>query len=75
MTITLYDAIGMEDALDFMQRGFTKDQHVQCFDGKHQESEGETWDKAASLVAKLGTIRKAQKHVGRIIESHREVSA
>jgi hypothetical protein len=69
--MTLQEAVSIDDALDFIKRGFTKEQHLSCFKARHHEAEAKAWDVAQELVQRLGTVRKAQNYIGKEIDSHR----
>jgi hypothetical protein len=67
----LSDAISIEDALDFIRRGFTKTQHVDCFKPEYREHEAKMWDAAGLLIGTFGTVRKAQNYITQQIDLYR----
>ena len=67
----LADAISIEDALDFIARGFTKAQHVECFREPYREHEAKMWDAAGLLIGTFGTVRKAQNYIAQQIDLYR----
>lgn len=71
-TYDLSDAISIDDALDFIARGFTKQQHVDCFSIQHREREAKMWETACLLVASFGTVRKAQNYIALQIDLYRD---
>jgi hypothetical protein len=71
-TYDLADALSIDDALDFIARGFTKQQHVGCFDLQHREHEAKMWDTACLLHGSFGSIRKAQNYIALQINLYRD---
>lgn len=67
----LDDAVSIEDALDFIARGFTRQQHLECFRPEHFEREGRMYDEAVKLVGAFGTARKAQNYINGQIDLYR----
>jgi hypothetical protein len=63
--------IGMEDALMFMERNFTRDDHVTCYKLETRAQAGIDWDAARQLVRELKTVRNAYNHVQRVIDKYR----
>lgn len=45
-------AIEAADVLDFMHRGFTREQHVACFKSDYQGQAAQDWDRVQELVAR-----------------------
>ena len=69
--LELDEAIRIEGALDFIGRGFTKAQHVDCYKPQYRKQEARSWDAAVALVKRFGTVRKATNYANRQIELYR----
>lgn len=67
----LDEAVRIEDALDSIMRGFSREIHVASFRKHAQEENGVAFDDAVSLVAELGSVRKAQNHISKVIGIYR----
>lgn len=44
-------AIEAEDVIDFMQRGFRREDHVACYSEEHKERAGKDWDDVVRRLA------------------------
>jgi hypothetical protein len=67
----LDELIRLEDALDFIQEGMSKAQHLACFKPELQDVNARSWDKAIEMIATLGSLKKASDVVRREIETYR----
>lgn len=71
LTADLDELIGVEDALDFMKRGFFKRDHMLCYKAEFSDKAASEWEVALKFVEQFGTIKKAQNEIERRIEAHR----
>jgi hypothetical protein len=51
-------AIEAEGIIDFMRRGFTREQHVACYIESRQEQAGKDWDEVLARYAQKRSTRK-----------------
>ena len=65
LTNKLDELVGIEDALDFMKRGFTKLDHIMCYKPEYHLKAECDWNYALQFVIEYKTIRKATNEVAR----------
>jgi hypothetical protein len=69
ITMTIDDAIYLEDALDCQSQGMTKDDFVGCVMERAKARNAQAYDDALALTAEKGSRRKAMNYVARELEA------
>lgn len=65
--LTLADLLRLEDAVDAHRRGWTRQQHVDCYKPVERRPAIAAYIVAARLIAQAGTARKAAGAIARAI--------
>jgi len=69
--MTLDQAIFVEDAIEAISEGVTRQEYVDMHHSKAKSLAGDTFESALNEIKTHGTARKALNFVRRIIESYR----
>ena len=69
--MTLDEAIEVEDAIEAISEGCTREDYVAMHNPGFKATAGFTYDAAVIEVDKYGTARKALNFVRKVIDTHR----